>query len=130
MIRLMQMLFMVVFATTLQAQSNVNTADSTWSGTKIINGKMYIVDSHCFVYNVNNMPRQIVKPLIPLPDIELPTRYTFTSETIRTLPYTDIADMIAYLPSVRQTNRGSFADISTGGNYGVLYVVDGVVMMR
>jgi hypothetical protein len=125
------MVFSIVFSTTLLAQSEVKVPLSSVSGTKIINGRNYIVDSHCFVYNINDLPpTQYIKPLLPLPDVELPTRYTFTSETIKTLPYTDIADMIAYLPAVRQTSRGSFVDISTGGKYGVLYVVDGMVVMR
>lgn len=125
------MVLSIVFSTTLLVQSEVKISPSSVSGTKIINGRNYIVDSYCYVYNINDLPpTQYIKPLIPLPDVELTTRYTFTAETVKTLPYTDIADMIAYLPAVRQTSRGSFVDISTGGKYGVLYVVDGMVVMR
>lgn len=126
------MAYFFIFSTTLLAQSVATVPKPSFlDAKKMTNGTRYIVDNHCYVYNMKDLPpRQHIKPLIPLPDIELPTRYTFTTETIKTLPYTDIVDMIAYLPSVRQTSRGGFIDISTCGKYGVLYVVDGMVVMR
>lgn len=67
----------------------------------MINEHRYITDNHCYVYSQNAInSRLVLKLTILLPNVEVPIRHTFTSETIKTLPYTDIADMIAYLPPV------------------------------
>lgn len=64
-------------------------------------------------------------PIAPLPSTTILGKLDFDAS-----PYTQVPDIVATLPSVFQQQRGADLNIRGAGQYGTLYVVDGMKIMR
>lgn len=93
-------------------------------------GTIYIIDDVRVQYISPEEMLIEAKPEIkPLLNTYLPTCFKLDREEIRTMPYMDINDMLSIFPTVYQRQRGVGVSVGGSRNEGMLYILDGMVIM-
>lgn len=82
-----------------------------------------VIPAKVKLYPVNEMEKCTIRPQSPM-------NYTFTREELRQMPITNIQDAIATLPGAYQRRSGDRNGFFGSEGKDVLYVVDGVELIR
>lgn len=119
----------------------LNCAEEDFIKSVYISNQMHHDHSDRSIYIIDGVPvenmgewgyegtqigtRENVYPIEPLPLKTTLGKYDF-----ELIPHTEIRDIAATLPSIFQKRRGAELSIRGAGEYGTLYVVDHMIIMR